>query len=91
MATKRSGPSLLKSFRKRHGLTLRAASRALGVTHVAVLQWETGDNAPAMSFRAAIETWSGGEIPAASWPLGKREARLTARAARVEPFKPSAA
>jgi transcriptional regulator with XRE-family HTH domain len=91
MSPRRSGSALLAAFRKRHDISARAAARSLGVTHVALAHWESGNQTPSQPFREAIETWTNGDVPAASWPLGERETALLGRAAQVEPFKPSAA
>lgn len=87
-----SAGSRLRAHRERLGLSLRAAARELGCTHVAWMAWEADEKSPSGPFRDAIEEWSGGDVPADAWPLSDRERAVReriaeARAAREEPVE----
>jgi len=63
---------------------MREAAAQLGVTHVAVREWEAGSS-PAPAYRAAIERWSSGGLPASMWPLTAAEARVVEKLSAVVP------
>ena len=60
------GPSLIRSQRKRLGLSRDAFAKLLGVSSGAVLAWEGGRSKPRVAAKAAL---------VAVRKLGKREAR----------------
>lgn len=72
------GSKALRSLRVKLGLSLRDAAAQIGVSHVVWHQWENG-RTPRELFRAELERWSGGAVPASLWRLGKLETRLRAR------------
>lgn len=62
----------LSEYRRAKGLSAREAASQMGVSHVAVLAWESGQS-PAQPYRELIERWSGGELPRTMWPPNKAE------------------
>lgn len=58
---------MLRAFLKEHAITLREAGSMLGLSHVAILSWLRRRATPRESVRDAIERWTGGAVPSASW------------------------
>jgi transcriptional regulator with XRE-family HTH domain len=79
----------LRAFRDSLDLSLAEAARQLGVSHVTLRNWERGALVPSEDYRRAIETWTGGAVPADAWPVGERERRRLERVARVQLAKPA--
>lgn len=65
------------------GMSARAVADALGVSHPAVLGWE-GGKSPSRPYRELIERWSGGAVPADSWPGTAAERRTSAKIATLK-------
>jgi transcriptional regulator with XRE-family HTH domain len=87
--SKTNAAGRLRSFRKRNSISLRGGAKAVGVSHVTLKAWEEGRLTPSPPFRAAIETWTSGDVPANSWPIPSHEARALEASEAVEPFRPS--
>lgn len=83
------GVHKLRKFLETHKIPQLQAARALGVTHVAVLQWIRGRATPTPPLRKAIEVWTSGEISEADWETSK-DRRLAEKVAAVKPFEPEA-
>lgn len=64
--------ALLRQFLKANDISQAKAARELGVTNAAVIVWLRGDSVPMAENKLAIETWTKGAVPAASWPPAKR-------------------
>ena len=77
------GALLLGAFLKKNGITRAAAGQALGVADPTVCDWCGGKKRPRHEMRAAIETWSGGAVPADAWMTA---AEKRAAAKPVAPF-----
>lgn len=72
----KSAAKVLTSVRRRRRLSVRAAAREMGVSHVALIGWESG-SIPTGPFKRLIEVWSDGEIAPDSWPQTAAEKRAT--------------
>ena len=70
----------LGAFLRRHEITQRAASVALGVTNPTIHDWVTGAKRPTAAHREAIAIWTSGAVPADAWLTD--EERSAVRAAR---------
>ena len=81
------GRRLLAVAMQRRGVSKRAFGKAIGVSHQSVTAWLEGNARPVEAYRVAIETWTGGAVPAASWLARCDRAEL--KAARA-PFVPQA-
>ena len=76
----------LRRFREQLGLSMRAAAEQMGVTHVAMRNWENGiGEPPSAPYRERIERWSSGAIAAVGWGMTIRERREAAALASVRP------
>lgn len=62
------GHALLAGFLKKNGINFAAAGRSLWVSRVTVHHWAEGVKVPCKTNRTAIEIWTGGIVPASSWP-----------------------
>ncbi len=60
------GRELFAGFLEKNGISPAEAGRRLGVTRVAVYRW-LDDGRPGQPLRIAIDNWTRGEVPAASW------------------------
>jgi transcriptional regulator with XRE-family HTH domain len=58
----------LSQWRKKHGLSLRAAAEVLGVSHVRVMQYERGDHSPRLKTVDRIERQTTGAVTRLDWP-----------------------
>lgn len=76
------GATALRELRLELGMTLAGVAAALGVSHVAVRSWETGQVRPNAQTRPRIREWSRGRIEESAW-LTDRERGL----APVAPIK----
>lgn len=81
----RSGPSLFTNFLKNHGITLRAAGKALGCTHAAIVGYRDGRSVPSDAMKEGIERWTGGVVPFSSW-FTPDELAERMRLSRIHPF-----
>ncbi len=79
-----AGALLLGEYLRRHELTQDAAAKHLGVKDPAVCDWVNGWKRPESHLRAAIATWTGGDVPADAWLRDDEMASLAA----VVPFVP---
>lgn len=77
----------LHKWLKARGIGFHEAGRALGCTHVAVLQWCREERTPTPEYRHALHVWTGGEVDESEWPLSQREKARQKRVSRVEEFK----
>lgn len=75
------GQRAFARFLERNGISLAEASRALGVSNVAVREWKLGTKVPRDTNRDAIATWTNGEVSADSWPPPETH--------EVRPFRPT--
>jgi DNA-binding transcriptional regulator YdaS (Cro superfamily) len=66
------GCDLLTDFLLSNGITKAAAARALGVSPPAIHCWLTRRWMPSEPVKLAIETWTSGRVPSASWPTVDR-------------------
>jgi transcriptional regulator with XRE-family HTH domain len=82
-----AGPRL-GAFRRRLGLSLRAAAVQLHVKHPTLKDWEEGGQIPAPPYRDAIEVWTDGAIKAAEWPIRPRELEIAENAGKVQAAVP---
>ena len=62
-----NGAKLLRTFLREHSITPTAAARGVGVSHVTMLAYLTGDKRPADERRDAIERWTDGAVPRDTW------------------------
>lgn len=85
MQGKEEGADLLREHRLRLGLSVRAAARALGVSHVTYRNWELKRLPPSAPFRHAIEVWTRGVVLESAWPLSEREKTTLLKVGRVRP------
>lgn len=61
------GHAVLRRFLADHELTLEAAAKALGTTKSSISLWATRQIQPRAEWRAAIEKWTSGAVPAQAW------------------------
>jgi transcriptional regulator with XRE-family HTH domain len=61
----------LKQWRKKHGLSLRAAAERFEVTHSCIVQYESGANSPTLRTVDRIERLTRGEVARMDWPRSK--------------------
>jgi hypothetical protein len=66
------GCDLLTAFLVDNRITKAAAARALGVSPPAIHCWLTRRWMPSGPAKLAIETWTSGRVPSASWPTVDR-------------------
>lgn len=85
MSTETSGVKLLRSFLKSHGITPTAAARAIGVSHVTMLAYVSGEKRPEGDRRDAIERWTDGYVPRESWRTREERKDLD----KVLPLRPT--
>lgn len=85
MVTVRKGARLLNRFLDTREISIRNAGAALSVTHVAVNDWRKGKAVPGDANKAAIERWTGGEVPFDSW-LSAKELKRRRTLEQIEPF-----
>ena len=64
----------LRSYRKKHGITLDDMGRSVGVTGVTVHRWETGKARPTLDAVEAIQRATGGAVTAADFMRATAEA-----------------
>lgn len=76
------GHVLFARFLKDHDISYARAGRDLGVSRVTAYHWAIGAKDPSEENQKAIEVWTSGVIPAASWPQPPA-------AKRVIPFRPT--
>ncbi|RJO72824.1 MAG: XRE family transcriptional regulator [Myxococcales bacterium] len=57
----------LRKWRRREKLSLTDVASRLAVTKGAVSRWENGNRTPSRPLLFAIETMTGGEVPAKGW------------------------
>ncbi len=86
VANMQDGKCLLAEFLKRNGISQRAAAAALGVSAPNMHDWLAGAKRPRAENRVAIDRWTAGAVPAASWSTPDELSNLET----VEPFKASA-
>lgn len=67
IATVDMGPTRLDAFLSSHGLSSAFAADRLGASAADVAAWRSGLRVPGREFRAAIERWTMGRVPASSW------------------------
>jgi hypothetical protein len=77
------GAPLLANYMREHRITATALGKALGVTHGAVVRWRDGEVEPDHSNRQALDKFTGGAVPYASWPSSREEAE---RLKDIAPF-----
>lgn len=85
-ASMSTGPELLRAFLTTHDAPQALAARVLGVSAPAVHDWIHRKRSPSAPFRAALERWTDGAVPAASW-LDGDELELVAQLGRVQPMQ----
>lgn len=62
------GARLLSRYLDDHRITFEAARLAIGAAHrSSVYQWATGSRVPRTIHAVAIDRWTGGAVPVASW------------------------
>jgi len=71
---------------ERTGVSQAAVARALGVSAAAVCDWCRQKKLPVEPYRVAIETYTGGSVPASSW-ADARERALCERLASIQPHE----
>lgn len=81
-----AGAGLLRDFLAKHGLSQRAAGAALYVEGPTIHDWVHCKKRPSARHRAAIEVWTGGEVPASSW-VSEEDNEIVRD---VKPFAPPA-
>lgn len=81
-----TGPELLRAFLTTHDAPQALAARVLGVSAPAVHDWIHRKRSPSAPFRAALERWTDGAVPASSW-LDGDELELVAQLGRVQPMQ----
>jgi DNA-binding XRE family transcriptional regulator len=79
----------LRTFRKKHNVSVRGAALALSVEHAAYVAWETERATPLAPYRRAIAIWTHGYVGEHMWPLSEREHAAEEALANVRPFKPT--
>lgn len=77
------GASLLAGFLERNKISQRVAAATLGVSAPNMHDWLVKTKRPRAEKRTAIERWTSGEVPAASWSTADELESLET----VEPFK----
>lgn len=82
-----AGNDALSRWLALHGVAQATCGRALGVTQTAVSDWVRGRKSPEIRYRAALERWTSGAVPASAWPAAAERAELE-RLERLEPFQP---
>jgi transcriptional regulator with XRE-family HTH domain len=73
---------------EQRGLTLEGAGEALSVTKAAIWMIRTGARTPSPSLAEAIERWTAGGVPAASWPRDERERERLEAWEHIQPYQP---
>lgn len=81
------GVHKLRKFLDSNEIPQLQLAKALGVTHVTVLNWIRGRATPTPPFRKAIAIWTKGEVIEADWE-SKKERELAEAVAAVKPFEP---
>lgn len=78
---KPKGRKLFKAFLRRNRISNAKAGEALGVSGTTVFFWTRDENPfdPTPVNAAAIEAWTGGEVPASSWHETKHVVPFAAR------------
>jgi transcriptional regulator with XRE-family HTH domain len=61
------GPDLLKNYLSKHDESQRHLERRLGAKTGAISRYLSGDRVPGGRWAFAIESATGGAVPAASW------------------------
>lgn len=74
------GQQLFDKFIESQGISMPSVAKALGVSHVTVLHWRTGEKRPVEHQRAKIEAWAG--IPATAWRTPEENAEIE----QVQPY-----
>ena len=82
-----AGNDALSRWLALHGVSQARCGLALGVTQTAVSDWVRGRKSPQSRYRAALERWSSGAIPANSWLSATERAELN-RLEWLQPFQP---
>ena len=82
-STAGTGQDRLRAFLDKHGITLAQAAEAVASTKASLSLWALGGMRPRHEWRLAIERWTRGAVPAASW-LTADERRMVAG---VKPYR----
>jgi transcriptional regulator with XRE-family HTH domain len=85
------GQRKLVAFVEARGLSYAEAARQLSVTRAVFGEWISGSQRPRAEHRAAIEKWTGGEVPAGSWLTLDEQAQIDAVLPFMAAAGPSAA
>jgi transcriptional regulator with XRE-family HTH domain len=84
----RDGVKKLRKFLEEHGISKRAAARAIGVSLPTMLGWLKGTITPTDPHRKAIAVWTSGAVAEIDWESAQ-ERRALAAAREVAPFEPT--
>jgi DNA-binding transcriptional regulator YdaS (Cro superfamily) len=80
------GSALLWEFLQRRNAPQCVVARVLRVSPPAVHDWLSGRRTPTPAYREAIERWSEGAVPAASW-RSEAEAELAEQLEAIAPLE----
>lgn len=83
------GPARLALWLEEREIPQRELARVMDVTPTSVCEWLAARKVPTEPFRQAIERWTSGGVPAASWATAD-ELELAQWLACVEPWRGSA-
>jgi transcriptional regulator with XRE-family HTH domain len=83
------GSELLTAFLETNKVSREQCAAALKVSRTALYYWLTGQTTPGGAAREDIETWTNGEVAAASWGPHADHRKKADGAACVEPFVPA--
>jgi len=78
---------LLQAFITDNGYTPTAAARAIGISHVTMLDYLSGEKRPSDDRRDAIAIWTGGAVAREAWRT--EEERVVLAAVAPAELKPT--